>query len=83
MPPTESLATDTEIMGTTPDNIEGIWKAVTVASPVAAPTYFGDLEQSNSSMYGRSIFRREMYNRHLMMHKKNKKKAKSAEKEVK
>ena len=46
VPPTESLATDTEIMGTTPDNIEGIWKAVTVASPVAAPTYFGDLEQT-------------------------------------
>lgn len=46
VPPTESLATDTEIMGTTPDNIEGIWKAVTAASPVAAPTYFGDLEQT-------------------------------------
>ena len=46
VPPIESLATDTEIMGTTPDNIEGIWKAVTVASPVAAPTYFGDLEQT-------------------------------------
>ena len=46
VPPTASLATDTEIMGTTPDNIEGIWKAVTVASPVAAPTYFGDLEQT-------------------------------------
>lgn len=46
VPPTESLATDTEIMGTTPDNIEGIWKAVTVASPIAAPTYFGDLEQT-------------------------------------
>lgn len=46
VPPTESLATDTEIMGTTPDNIEGIWKAVTVASPVTAPTYFGDLEQT-------------------------------------
>lgn len=46
VPPTESLATDTEIMGTTPDNILGIWKAVTIASPIAAPTYFGDLEQS-------------------------------------
>ena len=59
MPPTESLATDTEIMGTTPDNIEGIWKAVTVASPVAAPTYFWRFGADNSSMYGRSIFRRE------------------------
>lgn len=46
VPPTESLATDTEIMGTVPDNIMGIWKAVTIASPVAAPTYFGDLEQA-------------------------------------
>lgn len=45
VPPTESLATDTEIMGTTPDNILGIWKAVTIAEPVAAPTYFGDIEQ--------------------------------------
>lgn len=45
VPPTESLATDTEIMGTTPDNILGIWKAVTIADPVAAPTYFGDIEQ--------------------------------------
>lgn len=46
VPPTESLATDTEIMGTTPDNIMGIWKAVTIGSPVAAPTYFGDIEQT-------------------------------------
>lgn len=45
VPPTESLATDTAIMGTTPDNILGIWKAVTIADPVAAPTYFGDIEQ--------------------------------------
>lgn len=45
VPPTESLATDTEIMGTTPDNIMGIWKAVTIADPVAAPTFFGDIEQ--------------------------------------
>ncbi len=45
VPPTESLATDTQIMGTTPDNILGIWKAVTIAEPVAAPTYFGDIEQ--------------------------------------
>ena len=33
-------------MGTTPDNILGIWKAVTIASPISAPTYFGDLEQT-------------------------------------
>lgn len=46
VPPTESLALDQEIMGTVPENIDGIWKAVTIASPVAAPTYFGDLEQS-------------------------------------
>lgn len=46
VPPTEGLATDTAIMGTTPDNILGIWKAVTIASPISAPTYFGDLEQT-------------------------------------
>lgn len=46
VPPTESLALDKEIMGTTPDNIDGIWKAVTIAAPIAAPTYFGDLEQA-------------------------------------
>lgn len=46
VPPTESLATNEEIMGTTPDNVMGIWKAVTIASPIAAPTFFGDLEQS-------------------------------------
>lgn len=46
VPPTASLATDTEIMGTVPDNIMGIWEAVTIASPVDAPTYFGDLEQT-------------------------------------
>lgn len=46
IPPTESLATDKEIMGTTPDNVLGLWQAVKVGSPVAAPTYFGDLERS-------------------------------------
>ena len=24
----------------------GIWKAVTIADPIAAPSYFGDLEQT-------------------------------------
>jgi|GEM_PF-908478 len=46
VPPTETLALDPSIMGTVPDNIDGIWKAVTISSPVAAPTYFGSLEQS-------------------------------------
>lgn len=46
VPPTASLATDNAIMGTVPDNVLGIWEAVTIASPVAAPTYFGDLEQA-------------------------------------
>ena len=46
VPPTEALATSTDIMGTCPDNIMGIWKAVTIADPIAAPSYFGDLEQT-------------------------------------
>lgn len=46
IPPTEKLACDTEIMGTVPDNILGLWKAVTIASPVAAPVFFGDIEQA-------------------------------------
>lgn len=69
VPPTESLATDTEIMGTTPDNIEGIWKAVTVASPVAAPTYFGDLEQTTLRCM-EEVFSGGKDVQHLMMHKK-------------
>ncbi len=40
------LATSTDIMGECPDNIMGIWKAVTIADPIAAPSYFGDLEQT-------------------------------------
>ncbi len=44
IPPTESLATDTDIMGTAPDNIKGLWKAITISKPVCAPTYFGDLQ---------------------------------------
>lgn len=44
IPPTESLATDPEIMGTTPDNISGLWTAITISKPVCAPTYFGDLQ---------------------------------------
>ena len=46
VPPTETLATSTDVMGTCPDNIMGIWKAVTIADPIAAPSYFGDLEQT-------------------------------------
>ncbi|MCD7737267.1 MAG: sugar ABC transporter substrate-binding protein [Lachnospiraceae bacterium] len=45
IPPTETLATDTEIMGTVPDNILGLWEAITIGSPIDAPSYFGDLEQ--------------------------------------
>lgn len=47
IPPTQALATSSEIMGTTPDNINGLWKAITISKPVAAPTYFGDLEQTS------------------------------------
>lgn len=46
IPPIESLATDPEIMGTTPDNINGLWTAITISKPVCAPTYFGDLQTS-------------------------------------
>lgn len=46
IPPTEKLATDTSVMGTTPDNIQGLWKAITISRPVAAPAYFGDLQTS-------------------------------------
>lgn len=46
VPPTEALATSTDVMGTCPDNIMGIWKAVTIADPIAAPSYFGNLEQT-------------------------------------
>lgn len=70
MPPTESLATDTEIMGTTPDNIEGIWKAVTVASPVAAPTYLEIWSRQLFDVWKKYFQEGKMYNRHLMMHKK-------------
>lgn len=35
-----------KVMGTVPDNILGLWKAVTIASPVAAPVFFGDIEQA-------------------------------------
>ena len=33
-------------MGTTPDNINGLWTAITISKPVCAPTYFGDLQTS-------------------------------------
>lgn len=46
IPPTEILANNPGIMGTVPDNIGGLWKAVTISSPVAAPIFYGNLEQS-------------------------------------
>jgi len=46
IPPTENLATDSKIMGTVPDSIGLLWEAVTNSTPVAAPTFFGDLEQA-------------------------------------
>ena len=46
IPPTEGLATDHAIMGDVPDNIDGLWKAITIADPVCAPPYVGDIEQS-------------------------------------
>jgi len=46
IPPTKALATDPEIMGTTPDGVMEIWAAVEAGSPIAAPTYYGDLQTS-------------------------------------
>lgn len=46
IPPTKSLATDPSIMGTVPENVGGLWKAIEAGSPVAAPTFYGDLEQT-------------------------------------
>ena len=43
IPPTEKLATDSAIMGTTPDNINGLWQGVTDAVAVTCPPFYGDL----------------------------------------
>lgn len=44
IPPTKSLATSPEIMGETPDGINKLWTAVENGTPIAAPTYYGDLD---------------------------------------
>lgn len=46
IPPTEKLATDPSIMGTTPDNINGLWQAVKEAVPVTCPPFYGDLNKA-------------------------------------
>ncbi len=43
IPALKSLALDPEIMGTTPDNIDGLWEAVSTATVCPAPIYYGDL----------------------------------------
>lgn len=43
IPALKSLALDPEIMGTTPDNINALWEAVSTATVCPAPTYYGDL----------------------------------------
>ena len=43
VPALKSLALDPEIMGTTPDNIDGLWEAVSTATVCPAPVYYGDL----------------------------------------
>jgi len=44
IPPIKSLATSPEIMGKTPDGINKLWAAVENGTPIAAPTYYGDLD---------------------------------------
>ena len=47
IPPMESLATDPAIMGNTPENIgQKLWSTITASKPIAAPTFFGQLEQA-------------------------------------
>lgn len=43
IPPTSNLANDPEIMGTTPDNIGGLWVAIENSVAVACPSFYGDL----------------------------------------
>lgn len=43
IPPTSKLANDPKIMGTTPDNIGGLWVAIENSVAVACPSYYGDL----------------------------------------
>lgn len=43
VPALRSLALDPEIMGTTPDNIDALWEAVSTATVCPAPVYYGDL----------------------------------------
>lgn len=43
IPPTGKLATDPAIMGTTPDNIGGLWEAIENSVAVASPSFYGDL----------------------------------------
>jgi multiple sugar transport system substrate-binding protein len=46
IPPTAKLATEKTIMGTIPDSIDSLWQAVVSSTPVAAPAFFGTLEQA-------------------------------------
>lgn len=43
IPSLESLATDSAIMGTVPDGIGELWKAVSTATVVPAPSFYGEL----------------------------------------
>jgi multiple sugar transport system substrate-binding protein len=46
IPSFKSLALDPEIMGTTPDNVDGLWEAVSTATVCPAPIYYGDLNRT-------------------------------------
>lgn len=47
IPPMASVAMDKAIMGNQPENIgEKLWNTILMSRPVAAPTFFGQLEQA-------------------------------------
>lgn len=43
IPSLKSLATDSAIMGTVPDGIGELWNAVSTATVVPAPSFYGEL----------------------------------------
>jgi multiple sugar transport system substrate-binding protein len=44
IPPLKALATDAGIMNAPADVLNNLWSAVEISAPIAAPTYFGDLQ---------------------------------------
>lgn len=46
IPPMSTLAGNPDIMGNKPDSISLLWETVMKSTPIAAPTFFGQLEQA-------------------------------------